>query len=99
MSDTSKSSRLCRCKTNYCLQSNICDDNIKYDLLDTNYITYNNYFNSAVRPIINDNLKGYKQYLHNRNEYPKDIIEYFNEKNLIVFTIILIVLIILIIFV
>ena len=95
----SDNSRLCRCKTNYCLQSNICDDNLNYELKDTNYITYNNYFNSAIRPIINDNLKENKQYLHNRNEYPKDIVEYFNEKNLIVFTIILIVLIILIIFV
>jgi hypothetical protein len=99
MTDTSKSSRLCRCKTDFCLQSNICDDNIKYDLLDTNILSYNNNFNSSIRPVIDDKLKGYKQYLHNRNEYPKDIIEYFEERNLILFIIILIILIILIIFV
>jgi hypothetical protein len=99
MSDNSRNSRLCHCKTDYCIDSNVCGDNLTSELKDINNINYDNSYNSSIRTVIDDKLNDYKLYKNNRNEYPNDIIEYFGGENrLKLYTFILIIIIILIIF-
>ena len=97
MSDNSRNSRLCHCKTDYCINSNICDDNLTSELKDINNIDYDNSYNSNIRMILDDKFKDYKLYKNNRNEYPKDITEYFGgEDRLIIYMFVLLIIIILI---